>query len=192
MGLDEIVSGFPLKEEWVYFDNAATSLKHERVISAMERALREFGVNVGRGAHPPSERATEEFERARYTVASFLGVEPECLAFTLNTTHSIHYVLASIRWEEGDIVVTTALEHHSNLVPWLRFSEALGFEVKVVGFDRETGEVDMAELESVVDDNTRLIAVTHESNALGSLQPVDEILELAEEVGAYVLLDAAQ
>ncbi|AAM02650.1 aminotransferase class V-fold PLP-dependent enzyme [Methanopyrus kandleri] len=192
MGLDEIVNGFPLKEEWVYLDNAATSLKHERVISAMERVLREFGVNVGRGAHPPGECATEEFERARDIVASFLGVEPECLAFTLNTTHSIHYVLASIRWKKGDAVVTTALEHHSNLAPWLRFSEVLGFEVEVVGFDRETGEVDMAELESVVDDNTRLIAITHESNALGSLQPVDEILELAEEVGAYVLLDAAQ
>ncbi len=190
--LEEILAGFPLKERWVYLDNAATSLKHERVIRAVERALREFGVNVGRSAHPPGEEATRAFERARETVASFLGVDPRCLAFTFNATASIHAVLCSLDLGKGDKVVTTALEHHSNLSPWLRFSEVLGFDVEVVGFDPETGTVDLSELESAVDDRTRVVAITHESNALGSLQPVEEVLRLAEEAGAYVLLDAAQ
>ncbi len=190
--LEEILRGFPLKERWVYLDNAATSLKHERVIRAMERALREFGVNVGRGAHPPGKEATREFERARKAVASFLGVDPECLSFTFNTTTSIHAVLCALNLGPGDKVVTTALEHHSNLSPWLKFSELLGFEVEIVGFDPETGTVDMSRLESAIDDRTKVVAVTHESNALGSLQPAEEILDLAEEAGAYVLLDAAQ
>ncbi len=193
MELEEILEGFPLKREgWVYLDSAATSLKHDRVIRAVERALTEYGANVGRSLHPPGERATEEFERAREDVARFLGVKPENLVFTLNATHSIHLVAGSIPWEKGDVIVTTKLEHHSNVSPWLKLADRLGLEVRLVGFEPETGTVNLGELEAVLDDDVRLVAVTHESNALGSVQPVDEVLRLAEEVGAYVLLDAAQ
>ncbi|NPB02467.1 MAG: aminotransferase class V-fold PLP-dependent enzyme [Methanopyri archaeon] len=193
MDLRELVEGFPLKREgWIYLDSAATSLKHDRVIEAVNRALTEFGANVGRSLHPPGERATEEYENARERVARFLGVEPETLAFTLNATHAIHIVAASIDWNRGDAVVTTKLEHHSNVSPWLKLAEKLGLDVRIVGFEPETGTVNLGELEAALDDDVKLVAITHESNALGSVQPVDEVLEMAEEVGAYVLLDAAQ
>jgi cysteine desulfurase/selenocysteine lyase len=183
---------FPiLRRGLIYLDSASTSLTPRQVVDEVARFLTEVRANVGRSVYRLAEEATGAYEEARRRVAGFIGARPEELVFVKNATEAINHVAHSLRWRRGDVVVTTLLEHHSNYLPWLRCAQRYGAEVRVVGLTKD-GLLDMAELERLVDDSTRLVAVTHASNVLGSLVPVEEVAEVAHEHGALLLVDAAQ
>lgn len=190
--VEEVREDFPiLKTGLIYLDSTASSLTPRQVVEEVERYFYELRANVGRGVYRLAEEATEAYEEARRRVAKFIGARPEELVFVKNTTEAINHVAHSLKWRKGDSVVTTLLEHHSNLLPWLRCAQRYGVRVKVAGLTRE-GLLDLAELDRLVDDSTRLVAVAHVSNVLGSIVPVEEVVKMAREHGALVLVDGAQ
>ncbi|MEJ5250710.1 MAG: cysteine desulfurase [Chthonomonadetes bacterium] len=184
------VDGNPL----VYLDNAATSQKPRQVIDALVQYYEQSNANVHRGLHTLAEEATEAYETARAKVAHFIGAEPESLVFTRNTTEAINLVayawgLANLR--EGDLIVLSEMEHHSNIVPWQLVAQRTGAKLHYVPFTSE-GELDMEALESLLRQEPKLVAITHVSNVLGTVNPVQEITRKAHAVGAKVLVDGAQ
>jgi cysteine desulfurase / selenocysteine lyase len=185
------VHGHPL----TYLDNAASTQKPRAVIEALTRFYEESYANVERGVHSLSMSATEAREEARRTVQRFLGAErPEEIVFLRGTTEAINLVAQS--WGRtnvgpGDEVLVTELEHHSNIVPWQRLCEERGAALKVAPIDSR-GELILEELERRLTDRTRIVAVAHVSNALGTINPVREIAELAHRRGALILVDGAQ
>jgi cysteine desulfurase/selenocysteine lyase len=185
------VRGRPLS----YLDNAATTQKPTAVIEAIERYYRESNANVHRGVHALSERATEAYEGARRAVASFLNAASEReIIFTRGTTEAINLVAATFgaaRVGAGDEVVLTEMEHHSNIVPWQMLTERVGARLRVLPID-DRGDLVMDELPGLLTDRARLVAVTHVSNALGTVNPVKEIVDLAHARGVPVLVDGAQ
>jgi len=185
------VRGRPLS----YLDNAATTQKPSVVIETVVRYYRESNANVHRGVHALSERATEAYEGARRTVARFLNAASEReIVFTRGTTESINLVAATFgaaRVGAGDEVVLTEMEHHSNIVPWQMLCERAGARLRVLPID-DRGDLVMEELPGLLTDRTRLLAVTHVSNALGTVNPVREIVDLAHARGVPVLVDGAQ
>ena len=176
--LDQLVNGHPL----VYLDNAATTQKPECVIEAISNYYRRDNANVHRGVHTLSDRATHAFEQARQTVADFLGSpRPEQLIWTSGTTAAINLVAYS--WgrstlQPGDRVLVSWLEHHSNIVPWQLVAEATGAEVLPIPVT-DSGEIDLGALDSLLDARVKMVAVNHISNALGTVNPVQEIARRA-------------
>jgi len=188
--LDQQVHG----KQLVYLDNAATSQKPEAVIGAMDEYYRQFNSNVHRGVHALSARATTEYEKAREKVARFVNAAtPENIVFTRNATEAINLVVNT--WgstlNEGDEIILSVAEHHSNIVPWQLLAERKGLVLKFVRLN-ESQELDMNHLEDLVGPKTRLISLVHISNALGCTLPVNNVVQIAEKVGAKVLLDACQ
>ena len=189
--LDQQVNGHPL----VYLDNAATTQKPACVIEAISHYYRHDNANVHRGVHTLSDRATHAFEQARHTVARFLASpKPEQLIWTSGTTAAINLVAYS--WgrstlQAGDRVLVSWLEHHSNIVPWQLVAAATGAEVVPIPVT-DSGDIDLEALQSLLDPRVKLVAVNHVSNALGTVNPVAEIVRMAKSVGALVLLDGAQ
>jgi cysteine desulfurase / selenocysteine lyase len=189
--LSREVHGRPL----VYLDNGASTQKPRAVIDAVAGCYTGYYSNVERGVHTLSQLSTEARERARATVARFLNASsPEEVVFLRGTTEAINLVAWS--WgrknvSPGDEVLITALEHHSNIVPWQMLCEERGATLRVAPLD-DRGEVRMEELERLLSPRTRLVAVAHVSNALGTINPVREMAALAHGVGAVVLVDGAQ
>jgi cysteine desulfurase/selenocysteine lyase len=184
---------FPILSSGViYLDSAASSLTPEQVVGKMLEFYREYRANVERGVHRLSERATEEFLSAREEVRRFINAG-ECgeVIFTKNATEGINMVAAGLRWRKGEKIVTTIAEHHSNLIPWQRISRRFGVRVEIVK-PEAGGEFSAADFERVIDRKTKLVAVSHVSNVLGCRLPVGEIVEIAGENGARVLVDGAQ
>lgn len=185
------VGGVPL----VYLDNAATTQKPDVVIEAVAGAYREGVANVGRGAHTLAARASSAHESARASVQRLLAAEfPDEIVFSSGCTAAINLVAYS--WGDahvgpGDELVTTALEHHSNLLPWQRLCERRRARLRVVALTR-AGEIDLDQLEAALSARTRLVAVTHVSNVTGGQSPIAEIVALCRRVGARVLVDGAQ
>ena len=175
----------------IYLDNAATTSTPQPVIDAMLEYFREYNANVGRGLHRATRRATEEFEATRVKLAKVIGAKPEEIAYTKNATEAINIVAQGLKLRKGDKVVTTILEHHSNLVPWQRLEQQRGIELEVV---RATPDclVDPAAIEEAIDANTKLITMIYVSNAIGSIQPVEEVGKLAAEHDLLFLIDASQ
>lgn len=173
-------------------DSAASSLTPEQVVGKMLEFYREYRANVERGVHRLSERATEELLSARDEVRRFINAG-DCgeVIFTKNTTEGINMVAAGLRWKKGDKIVTTIAEHHSNLIPWQRVSKRFGIKVEVVR-PHSDGEFSAADFERAIDEKTKLVAVSHVSNVLACRLPVEEIAEIAGEIGAKVLVDGAQ
>ena len=187
---------FPiLKSGIVYLDSTATSLTPEPVLAKMLEFYREYRANVERGVHRLSVRASEEYERARAKVAAFVNAKSSSeIVMTRNTTEGINIVANGLQWRKGDKIVTTVLEHHSNFIVWLRVRDKCDAKVAVVKPQEpaEQGLLNPADFEKVVDDKTRLVAITHVSNVLGVVAPVAEIAKIAHEHGALVLVDGAQ
>jgi len=185
------VHGEPL----VYLDNAATTHKPEHVIEAVADHDRRDNANVHRGVHRLSQRATDKFETARDTVRDFLGADhAEEIVWTRGTTEAVNLVADTLARTEigtGDEILVTELEHHSNIVPWQRVREDTGAKLRVADVT-EDGQVDLADVEARLSEDTAVVAVTHVSNALGTIVPVQRITELAHEHDAYVLVDGAQ
>ncbi len=194
--VNKIRQDFPiLKSGVIYLDSTATSLTPEPVLEKMLEYYREYRANVERGVHRLSVRASEEFERARAKVAAFINVQStDELAFTRNTTEGINVVANGLKWRRGDKIVTTVLEHHSDFIVWLRVRDKYGAKVEVIMPKKpvEHGLLDLADFEKAIDDKTRLVAITHVSNVLGVITPVEEIAKIAHEHNALVLVDAAQ
>ena len=185
------VHGRPL----VYLDSAATSQKPRAVIDAVARFYAEDNANVHRGVHELAERATLALEGAREKVRRFVNAaEAREIVFLRGTTEAINLVAQSFgrgRIGPGDEVLVTALEHHSNLVPWQLLCAAQGATLRVAGID-ERGDLRLADLERLLGPRTRLLAVTHVSNALGTVNPIKAIVERAHARGVPVLVDGAQ
>jgi cysteine desulfurase/selenocysteine lyase len=185
------VHGRPL----VYLDNAASAQKPRAVIDAERQCYEEYYSNVHRGVHSLSVRATEAYEGARAKLQAFLGAaSAREIVFTRGTTEGINLVAHSFvrpRLEPGDEVLISGLEHHSNIVPWQMLREEKQAVLRVAPIN-DRGEIELAELEKLISSRTKLLAVSHVSNALGTVNPVKRIVELAHARGVPVLLDGAQ
>lgn len=189
--LDQEVNGHPL----VYLDSAASSQSPAAVIDAIAHYQRTDHSNVHRGVHTLSHRATEVYEGARDSIASFLNARRRSeIVFTRGTTEAINLVAQSFArpaLKTGDRLLITHLEHHSNIVPWQMVCEATGAELMVARIDKR-GQLDVDHLLSLLDERVRLLAMAHVSNALGSINPVKEIVAHAHQHGVPVLIDGAQ
>tara|TARA_R100001039_G_C1850598_1_gene110844 strand:+ start:2525 stop:3796 length:1272 start_codon:yes stop_codon:yes gene_type:complete len=189
--LQQQVNGQPL----VYLDNAATTQKPRAVIDAISDYYCHDNSNVHRGAHALSDRATAKFEAARQKVADFVHAQaPAQIIWTRGTTEAINLVAASwggANLQAGDRVLVSAMEHHSNIVPWQIVAEKTGARVDVIPVD-ETGTLDLQAFAAMLDEHVRMVSVNHVSNALGTVNPVAEMITLAHKVGARVLVDGAQ
>lgn len=189
--LGTTVYGKPL----VYLDNGATTQKPQQVIRAIEDYYRQYNSNVHRGVHHLSQVATEAYELARKTVTGFINAaHTHEVIFTRGTTEGINLVAHSFgkRYvEPGDAILISAMEHHSNIVPWQMLCEDRGAELRVVPFN-DNGELDMEVFAALLDERVKLVAMAWVSNALGTINPVQEIIAQAHALGIPVLLDAAQ
>lgn len=189
--LQREVKGHPL----VYLDNAATTQKPKQVIDALVDYYSNYNANIHRGIHTLAEEATAAFEATRDTVRDFIGASSrEEIIFTRGTTESINLVAYS--WglknlQPGDEVLVTGMEHHSNTVPWQIVCEQKGARVRAIPVT-DSGELDMDAFRSMLSERTRIVSVVHVSNALGTVNPVKEIIAAAHEAGALVMLDGAQ
>ena len=179
----------------VYLDNAATSQKPARVIDAVSRYYRETNANVHRGMHALAEDATAAYEDARRHLARFLGApDPAGVIFTRGTTESINLVArawAEERLSPGDEILISVMEHHSNIVPWQLAARKCGAVLKAIPLT-PAGELDLDTLGGLLGERTKLLAITHVSNALGTVNPVSDLVRLAKANGARVLVDGAQ
>ncbi len=185
----------PYGKPLVYLDSAASAQKPEVMIKAEARCYRESYANVHRGVHYLSAKATVAYEEARRKVAGFLGAaDPNEIVFVRGTTEAINLVASSYGRRhvgEGDEVLVTTMEHHSNIVPWQLLCEEKGAKLKVAPID-DRGDVILEEMEALLSERTKLVATVHVSNALGTVNPVERIVELAHARGIPVLLDGAQ
>ena len=189
--LHQEVNGKPL----VYLDNAATTQKPQSVIDALTQYYQFDNSNIHRGAHTLAARATESYEKTRIMVGEFINArELEEIIFTKGTTEGINLVAGTFGREfihKGDEIIISALEHHSNIVPWQMLCEEKGAVLKVIPVN-DQGEIILEEFDNLLGPKTKLVAVVHVSNALGTVNPVEYIIEKAHAVGAKVLLDGAQ
>lgn len=181
---------FPVLKEVVYLDSTATTQTPIPAVEAMVEYFYRYAGNHGRGAHRLAREATNRYEDARETVARFLNAEPSKTVFTKNTTEGINLIANSYPWEPGDHIVTTVLEHHSNLLPWLRLQKK-GVHVTVVSPNSE-GKIDISSVEKAFTEKTKLVAINQVSNVFGSIQDVKSITKLAHRYGIKVLIDGAQ
>ena len=189
--LQQKIHGKPL----VYFDNGATSQKPQAVIDALARYYSVENSNIHRGVHSLSERATADYESARGKVRDFINAPSDKeIIFVRGTTEAINLVAQSYArsfLRAGDEIVVSAMEHHSNIVPWQMVCAQVGARLRVIPINHD-GEIVMEEYERLLTDRTKFVAVTHVSNALGTIVPVKEIITLAHARGVPVLLDGAQ
>lgn len=184
------VNGYPL----VYFDNAATSQTPQQVIDAIVDYYSNYNANIHRGVHTLSQEATDKYETARHTIQKHFNAEkPYEIILTSGTTHGINLVasgFASIL-KEGDEILVSALEHHSNIVPWQMLCQRTGAVLKVIPMN-EDGELIFSEFEELLSEKTKIVFLNHVSNALGTVNPIKKIIGKAHEKGAAVLIDGAQ
>ena len=188
--LSQTINGKPL----VYFDNGATSQKPQVVIDAISKYYQEINANIHRGVHTLSQIATDAFELSRKKIQHHINAKhAHEVIFTSGTTQSINTIahcFASIV-KEGDEVLVSALEHHSNIVPWQMLCERTGAILKVIPMN-ESGELIQAEYEKILSSKTKMVVVNHISNALGTINPIAEMIQKAHAVGAAILIDGAQ
>lgn len=188
--LKQIVNGKPL----VYFDNAATSQKPQIVIDAISSYYAEINANIHRGVHKLSQLATEAYELSRQKIQNHINAQfPHEVLFTSGTTHGVNLVangFASIL-NAGDEILVSAMEHHSNIVPWQMLCEKTGAVLRVIPMNQE-GELIMDAYDQLLSDKTKIVTVNHISNALGSINPIKDMIRKAHQFGAAVFIDGAQ
>ncbi|WEK06129.1 MAG: cysteine desulfurase [Candidatus Devosia phytovorans] len=199
--LDKVRADFPILSEQihgnrlVYLDSGASAQKPVQVLDRMDHAFRHEYANVHRGLHTLANRATEAYEGGRHAAQAFLNAaRPEEIVFTKSATEAINLVAQSFagpRIGEGDEIVTTIMEHHSNIVPWHFHRERKGAVIKWVDV-RDDGSFDLDAFEAALSDRTRMVAVTHMSNVLGTITPVTQMIEIAHARGIPVLVDGSQ
>lgn len=201
MNIEQIRNDFPiLKREvygkpLIYFDNGATTQKPQVVIDRIVKSYTLENSNIHRGVHYLSGVATEAHESARQRVADFIGAESKDeVLFTRGTTESVNLVARTLADEicgEGDEIIVTAMEHHSNIVPWQMAAEQCGAVLRVAPIN-EDGELIISEFKSLLNERTKIVSVAHVSNVLGTVNPIGDIIKMAHDYGAKVLIDGAQ
>ena len=188
--LQRVVNGKPL----IYFDNAATSQTPKIVIDAIVDYYMNYNANIHRGVHTLSQEATDKYEQARETLKTHFNAKYAYeMIFTSGTTHGINMIASGFSnlLKKGDEVIVSALEHHSNIVPWQMLCEKTGAQLNVIPMN-EDGALMMSSYDELLSDKTKLVFCNHISNALGTINPIEEIIEKAHQVGAAVLIDGAQ
>ncbi|WP_317172736.1 cysteine desulfurase [Echinicola salinicaeni] len=189
--LDQEVNGKPL----IYLDNAATTQKPKAVLEALSSYYTHDNSNIHRGAHTLADRATRTYEKTRSAVRSFLNSkEEEEIIFTKGTTEGINLVASTFGRKfikEGDEIIISTLEHHSNIVPWQMLCEEKGAVLKVIPIN-DKGEILIDEFDKLLTEKTKLVSIVHASNALGTINPIEEVISKAHKIGARVLIDGAQ
>jgi cysteine desulfurase/selenocysteine lyase len=188
--LNRQVNGKPL----VYLDNAATSQTPQQVVDVIVDYYKTYNANIHRGVHTLSQEATDKYEQARIKIQKHLNAaKPHEIIFTSGTTHSINLVANGFTCllKKGDEILVSAMEHHSNIVPWQMLCERTGALLKVIPMNLD-GELLMEEYDKLLSNKTKLVFCNHISNALGTINPIEEIIEKAHQVGAAVLIDGAQ
>jgi cysteine desulfurase / selenocysteine lyase len=189
--LNQEVNGHPL----VYLDSAATSQKPVQVIEALDKYYREYNSNVHRGVHTLGTRATDGYEGAREKVKNFINANSmEEIIFTRGTTTALNtvaqsYAMANL--QEGDEIVISPMEHHSNIIPWQQVAKRTGAVLKYLPLQSD-GTINLADVEGTITDSTKLVSVTYVSNVLGVINPIKEIAEISHKNGAVLVVDAAQ
>jgi len=200
INIEEIRLQFPILSQkindrnLVYFDNAATSQKPRMVIDAISSYYENENANIHRGVHSLSQSATNAYEKARKTICSYIHADNESeIIFTKGTTDGINLVANSFgsMLNEGDEVVISAMEHHSNIVPWQLLKARTNIKLRVIPI-LQSGELDLSSLDTIFNSNTKLVSIAHISNTLGIINPVKEIISKAHQFGAKVLIDGAQ
>lgn len=201
LNVEEIRKDFPILHHQVngkplvYFDNGATSQKPQYVIDVINRYYQHENSNIHRGIHTLSQEATDAYEKARTTVQQFINAKHNHeVIFTSGTTGSVNLVASSFgkkHIQAGDEIIISTMEHHSNIVPWQMLCEEKKAILKVIPIN-DKGELLMEEFKKLLSPKTKLVAVTHVSNTLGTINPVKEIIKLAKAAGAFVLIDGAQ
>ncbi len=200
LDITKIRADFPILEQkvngrtLVYFDNGATSQKPKAVIDAVSDYYKHINANIHRGVHTLSQLATDAYEQSRVKIQNHINAEfPQEIIFTSGTTGGINLVASGFTafLKPGDEVLISALEHHSNIVPWQLLCQRTGASLKVIPMNLD-GELLMAEYEKMLSEKVKIVAVNHISNALGTINPIRQIIEKAHEAGAAVLIDGAQ
>jgi len=196
--IKNIRADFPIfskqTDDFVYLDNSSSTLKPQFVIDAVESYYSAYSANVHRSIYTIGEQATAAYESSRKKAADFINAEGTSIVFTKGTTESINLVAYS--WarknvKEGDEILLTEMEHHSNLIPWQLCAKETGATLKFIPFN-EDGTLDLSESEKWFTNKTKLVAVIHQSNVFGTINPMKEIIKMAHDVGAITIVDAAQ
>jgi len=200
LDIDKIRADFPILKRkvngnnFIYFDNAATSQKPNLVINSIVDYYRNYNSNIHRGVHTVSQEATDGYEGARIKIQNHFNIKNSYeIILTSGTTHSINLVANGFLdiLNEKDEIIISGLEHHSNIVPWQMMADKNGAKIKVIPIN-ENGELDMKAFDSILNKKTKLVFVNHVSNALGTINPIKNIIEKAHNVNAAVLIDGAQ
>ncbi|MFQ3576600.1 MAG: cysteine desulfurase [Cytophagales bacterium] len=189
--LEQKVNGKPL----IYLDNAATTQKPQQVIQKLVEYYQQYNANIHRGIHALAEKATHEYEAVRNKIASFINAQsPNEIIFVRGVTEAVNLVANT--WgkknvKEGDEIIISTMEHHSNIVPWQMLCEEKGATLKIIPIN-EDGEILWHEFENLLSEKTKLISIVHASNALGTVNPIEQIIKKAHHLGAKVFVDGAQ
>lgn len=201
LSVDELRKQFPVLHQQVngkpliYFDNAATSQKPQSVVDALVKYYHFDNANIHRGIHTLAERATNAYEETRHKVQAFINAnESEEVVFTKGTTDSINLVAQAYGrkfLKQGDEIIITGMEHHSNIVPWQMLCEQTGAVLKVIPVQKN-GEISLIDFENLLTERTKFVSVVYVSNTLGTINPVKQVIAKAHEAGAKVLVDGAQ
>lgn len=195
--MNEIKKDFPVlvnNPSLVYLDSCATSLKPKCVIDKIDEYYEKYGVNVNRGVYELSYHATCEYEETREITAKFLNAKPEEIVFTKGASNGLNLIASSYGFDnihEGDEIITSELEHHSNIIPWQNVAKRKKAVLKFIELD-STGRITVESFKRVLTNKTKVVAITYVSNVMGYITPIKEIIDLAHSVGAVVVVDAAQ
>lgn len=193
----EIRQMFPIYEnhpDLVYLDSGATSLKPKCVLDKMDEYYEKYGVNIHRGVYRLSYEATDAYDEARSKVARFINAKFEEIVFKRNVSEALNFIALTYGekyLKKGDVVITSELEHHSSVLPWMKLCERKGAILRYVKLNEE-GRITVSEFKKVLDNKVKIVALTYVSNVLGYITPIEEIIKLAHEVNAKVIVDAAQ
>ena len=190
MKVADVRADIPFLDEVIYIDAASTTPTPQPVVDAMCEYYYHFNSNTGSRAYRTAIKATAEVRKTREKLAKFINSDPQEIIFTKNTTEAINLVGHGFKFEKGDSIIVPNIEHHSNLLPWLNLQKK-GINVNIIKSD-EYGRVNPADIENTIDETTKLVTVTHVSNSIGSLLPVEEIGKIVKENNAYYMVDAAQ
>ncbi|MCR6669484.1 MAG: cysteine desulfurase [archaeon YNP-WB-040] len=200
LNVEEIRKDFPILSReingrrLIYFDNAATTQKPVQVINRIMEFYMKNHANIHRGIHTLSQEASQLYEEARETIAKMINADPREIVFTKNTTEAINiiaYTWALRKLKKGDEIITSLMEHHSNITPWITLSQLIGVKVKFIGVNAD-GKLKMEDIPKLINKRTKLITITHASNVLGTINDVKGIVKIAHENGIPVAVDAAQ
>ena len=195
--MNEIKKDFPVlvnNPSLVYLDSCATSLKPKCVIDKIDEYYEKYGVNVNRGVYELSYHATCEYEETREITAKFLNAKPEEIVFTKGASNGLNLIASSYgldNIQEGDEIITSELEHHSNIIPWQNVAKRKNAVLKFIELD-STGRITVESFKRILTNKTKVVAITYVSNVMGYITPIKEIIDLAHSVGAVVVVDAAQ